>query len=156
MELWTLLVILAAVWVLTNFWLLPIVRERWKGADLRSKLARVGSLVVLERLRDLTAVGTVTSLGLLVLVWTLSAVADGPAGIAKTIIGAVASMYAVAKACSEGYGTALVILGIAGASLALFVAARNARQSVSAMWIAKARRPAPKNTSSRLPSASRT
>jgi hypothetical protein len=118
--------------------LLPLVKERWQAADLRRKLARAGTLVVLERLRDLAAAGVVALGTVLLLIWTLTWLSAGSLGAPKAVIDSLASVYRLLKGAAESYGVALGVLSLVGASLALYLVARHARKRVSQAWMAKA------------------
>ncbi len=50
--------VLLGVWSLLHFWLLPVSKDRWVAADMRTKMLKAGSLAVLEKLCDLAAIGT--------------------------------------------------------------------------------------------------
>ncbi len=135
MGLWAALV---CIWVVTHFWLLPLTREHWKAADMHGKGARAGVLVTLEKLRDLAAVGAIAVATVMVLVALAGVLAGSAFEVPKGMIDALASVYGVAKSWGEAYGTVLVWLGLVGAGVALFLAARHARRRVTTVWIDKA------------------
>ena len=63
-----LLLFLVPLWLLSHLWLLPLFRQRWKSGDLNSQIKRAGSLTILEKIRDLSAIGCIVILGLMALV----------------------------------------------------------------------------------------
>ena len=138
MDPYALWVVLALLWALTQLWLLPMSKERWKAADLRQKLARAGSLVVIEKLRDLAAVGTLTLTLLVAMVALFAWLSKGSVGAPQAVIEALASVYGVAKDAADGYGKTLGALGLVGAAVALFLSARHARRRIASAWTARA------------------
>jgi len=134
----TLGIILLCVWALTNFWLLPLMRDGWKAADLRQKVARAGLLAVVEKVRDLAVIGTITLAVIMLIVWVMGLLGDVGFGAPKAIIEAMASVYELVKAAAQTYSATLGALGLAGAAVALFYTARYARRRVSEAWVSKA------------------
>jgi hypothetical protein len=129
---------LLCTWALCNFWLLPLAKNRWNAVNLRTKLARTGSLVVLEKVRDLTAIGTLVITLVILLTWLASLLSATSIGLPQAVIAATASLYDGTKSAGEKYGSALGVIGLLGAVIALYLAARHARQKVSQAWVAKA------------------
>lgn len=138
MDIKALLVTLAVLWALLHLQVLPWVKNDWKAADLRRKMTRAGVLVVVEKLRDLAAIGTcaVGAVALLV----LAANFLGGAGVVwpKAIIEALASLYAGTKQVADDIGTGLGWAALAAAALVLWLGARRARAHVVKVWQAKA------------------
>ena len=48
--------LLFAVWLLTNCWLVPLVQAGWKKGDFAAKVQNAGKLAVLETLRGVAPV----------------------------------------------------------------------------------------------------
>jgi hypothetical protein len=134
----TLAGVLLASWAVVHFWLLPISKERWVAADMRTKMTRAGSLAVLEKLRDIAGVGFVVLSSAVCLVWAASRLTFLPTSAPKTLVDFVGSSYLEIKGLADGYGTALTVLGLLGATYALWRSVRYARQRVVAVWSAKA------------------
>ncbi|CAI8793358.1 hypothetical protein [Pseudomonas chlororaphis] len=132
---WTLLV---ALWALCHFWLVPLSKDRWKAVDLREKMTRAGSLVVLERVRDLSGIGSTVICAVILLVWTCSFLASSSSLVPQAVIHAAQSMYGVTREIGSQYGTTLGILGLLGAALSLYFAAHQARERVAQAWSARA------------------
>jgi hypothetical protein len=130
--------ILVCFWGLTHLWLLPLSKDRWKTADLRQKIARAGTLVVLEKVRELSAIGVLTVGLLILLVWIAGALSIVSFAAPKVLIEGIASVYHAAKAWAELYAVALGIAGLIGAAVTLFLCARHARQRITETWLAKA------------------
>ncbi|MDX9663657.1 hypothetical protein QMK50_01480 [Pseudomonas sp. P5_152] len=132
---WMLLLVL---WALCHFWLVPLSKNRWKAVDLREKMARAGSLVVLERVRDLSAIGATVVAAVIVLVWLCTWFSSSPSVAPQAVIHAAQSMYGATKDFSSEYGAILGLFGLLSAALALYLAARQARSRVAQVWNAKA------------------
>jgi hypothetical protein len=94
--------------------------------------------VVLEKMRDLAAIGAVALAVVVLLVWIAGALAGGSFGVPKALIEALASMYTITRAWAEQYATALGVVGLMGGVVTLFMASRHARRRISEAWIAKA------------------
>jgi len=131
-------VLALALWSLLNFWWLPLTRQRWKTADLRSKLARAGTLSVLEKVRDLSAIALVTLSLVILMVWLCQGLASVSFSAPKVVLQTLSSTYGLITDIDEIFGRGLEILGIIGASIALLVVARRARATVSRAWLGKA------------------
>lgn len=138
MEPIAILVTLVCLWFLINQWLLPLNKDRWKAANLSQKIARAGTLVVLEKVRDLAAIGAVMVAVVIVLVWIAGALSTASFAAPKISIDAIASVYYVARAWADDYASVLGTVSLIGAAIALFLGARHARQRISAAWFAKA------------------
>ena len=119
------------IWVLIHLWLLPLSKDRWQASDIRQKIARSGSLVVLEKIRDLSAIGAITISAGLLLVWLLGILSVGSFAAPKALIEFTASSYAQVKAWSEGYAGTIGIIGLIGAAISLYFSARYARKRIS-------------------------
>lgn len=137
MEPVSLWIVLLCVWSLLHFWLLPVASDRWAAADLRTKLLKAGSLAVLEKLRDLAAIGALV-LALTMLVVGAAARLATSLNASKALVDGAASMYTAVKDFSDGYGTLLTVLGIVAAAYSLWRCARHAKRRVTAVWSAKA------------------
>lgn len=138
MNIQTLLLICGIVWTLVHLWLLPLVREHWLASALSGKVARAGVLVVLEKVRELAAVGFVALLAVGGIVWLAAWL--GAVGVVwpKSLIDGLASMHHVTRAIADAYGSALAVVGLVGACIALWWAARVARQRVAVVWAERA------------------
>ncbi|WP_416760574.1 hypothetical protein ACNI65_00355 [Roseateles sp. So40a] len=138
MDIKALFITLAVLWALLHLQVLPWVKNDWKAADLRRKMTRAGALVVVEKLRDLAAVGTcaVGAIALLV----VAANFLGGAGVVwpKAVIEALASIYKSVKQVADDFGTGLSWAALAGGAVVLWLSARKARQHVVEVWQAKA------------------
>lgn len=130
--------ILVGFWGLTHLWLVPLSKDRWKTADLRQKIARAGTLVMLEKVRELSAIGVLTVGLVILLVWIAGALSIVSFAAPKVLIEGIASVYHVTKAWAELYAGALGIMGLIGAAVTLFLCARHARQRITETWLAKA------------------
>jgi hypothetical protein len=139
MEPLALLTLLVCAWALLNFWLLPLSRDRWLAADLRQKIAKAGSLAVLEKARDYAAVGMITLGVVVAVVWAAHAAAVSRWLLPQALVATLASVYDSVKAVSEGYSSALEWIGLGGAAIVLYVTARQAQRSVSNAWTSRAR-----------------
>ncbi|WP_439588258.1 hypothetical protein [Hydrogenophaga sp.] len=131
-----LLTCLGIVWAILQLWLVPLVKDRWKAGDLKLKAARAGVLVVVEKLRDFSAVGIFAIAATTLLV--LGANLLSSLGV-KAAIAASGEVYQFAKAFSGNYGRALGVLGLVAAAIVLWFAARRAHERVSEVWIQKAK-----------------
>ena len=129
---------LLGTWALCNFWLLPLAKERWNAVNVRAKLARTGSLVVLEKVRDLAAIGVMVLTFVIALVWATALLATTSIGMPQAVIAATSSLYQSTKSFGDEYGAALGIIGLVGAVIALILAARQAKQKVAQAWVDKA------------------
>lgn len=131
MGLW---ILFACTWALLHWWLLPAVQKHWQGVNMRTKMLRSGTLVTLEKLRDLAAVGA-TALAFLMAVILLSGwLAHTDATLPKAVIEVIASLFDGAKAFSSGYGTLVGWVGLIGAALVLYQGAKHARRQVAMVW----------------------
>jgi hypothetical protein len=140
MEPLSLLTLMGAGWLLLHAWLLPLVTERWKADPLRSKMARAGTLAVLEKLRDLLAVGFVSVTLVALLVFAASSVAKTSTLLPKVVIEVASGLYEGVKSFGEAYGSTLGGIGFAGLALTLWLARRQARRWVGEMWTAQAQK----------------
>ena len=123
---------------LLHLWWLPLMRERWHTLETRAKAARAGLLVVAEKLRTLAVLGACAMLLVLGLVAASGWLAGTDAAWPKAVIGAMALAQAAAAAIGKEYGAWLGVLGLAGAALSLWAAARAARRRVEAAWMERA------------------
>jgi len=123
---------------LLHLWWLPLMRERWHTLETRAKAARAGLLVVAEKLRSLAVLGACAMLLVLGLVAASGWLAGTDAAWPKAVIGAMALAQAAAAAIGKEYGAWLGVLGLAGAALSLWAAARAARRRVEAAWMERA------------------
>lgn len=133
-----LLLGLASSWALLRLWLVPLAKDRWNAIDLKSKMARAGSLVVLEKTRDLAGFGAIAIAATLTFVQFAGWIAGADATWPRVVISATNAIYGALKAISESYGLALTILGLVGAASALWFAARKAKQRVVDVWMKEA------------------
>jgi hypothetical protein len=138
MKTYQLLIILMALWALTNLWLLPLVKLRWKAADLQQKMAQSGILVVLEKVRDLSAMGTIVIALIMLFVWGTAALSTASFALPKDLIVGLSSLYTVAKKYAENYATTLGLVSLIGAVLTLYLSGRYAKRRISDAWITKA------------------
>lgn len=138
MKLGSVLLCLLCVWALCNFWLLPLAKDRWIAVNLRAKLTRTGSLVVLEKIRDLSAIGALVLTTVIGLIWATGLLAVTSIGVPQAVIAATSSLYQATKSFAEEYGAALGVIGLIGAVVALILAARQAKQKVAQAWMDKA------------------
>lgn len=133
----SLLILMALIWVITNFWLLPLVSQRWQAAAVREKVARAGILAVLEKLRDLALIACIV----LLLIVAQVAIANrlGMSTIATpAILAAAESVYVLAKSWNEKYALALTWIALVGVTICLYMSARTAKRRVTVVWAAKA------------------
>ncbi|MBI3715666.1 MAG: hypothetical protein HY255_06700, partial [Betaproteobacteria bacterium] len=137
MEPLSLATIFLCVWVLINYWLLPFTRDRWTAADLRKKLLRAGTLVTLESVRDISAIGLVTLAGIVLLVWIASAFSGVSFAAPAAIVDSLASLYGVVKIIGEEYASMLGLLGLFGAIVVLYSTAKHARNRITNIWSEK-------------------
>ncbi len=133
-----LLVTFACLWALIHLWLLPLSTARWKSSDLQHKMARTASQAVLTKVRDLAAIGALTLACVLALVTLAELLSDRDAGWSAAVIEAATSLYGRAKSFSDAYGNAVGMVGLLGAGVALWLAARQARRRVADVWMQKA------------------
>lgn len=131
-------IVLACVWCLTNLWLFPLSKDRWKDGDLRQKITRAGTLAVLEKVRDLAAIGVVTVTLVLLSVWIASTLAIVSFTVPKALIAAAASVYGIAKAWADGYAGVLGFWGLVGAAITLYLTASHARKRITDAWLVNA------------------
>lgn len=129
---------MAVTWALLHLWMLPLVKERWIGEDLKGKMARASVLVITEKLRDLAAVGTWAVAAVVLLVALANLLGAVDTVWPKAAIEAVAGLYVTTKALADGYGSVLAALGLVAAVIVLWRAARRARELVSEVWLQKA------------------
>lgn len=129
---------LGVLWALLHFWLLPLARDRWQASDLRVKIARAGSLVALEKLRDLAAMGVVAVSVVLALVLIGNWLGGTGALWPRLIVQAIASVYETAKGIAEGYASVLMALGVIGAAIVLWRSSLSAKKRVIKVWMQKA------------------
>jgi len=125
---------LACAWVAAKFWFFPIVSESWRSGDMAHKLARAGSLVVIEKLKDLAAVGTLTLTAVTAFVGLMGAYATDNSAFSQSVISNLDSLRAFLGSWGKDYATATAIIGLMGAALALFLAARYAKSRVAEVW----------------------
>jgi hypothetical protein len=133
-----LLICLGILWAVLQWWLLPLVKERWKAGDLKRKMARAGVLVVVEKLRDFSAAGVFAVAAAALLVLSANLLSGSNVIWPQAIIAAIGEIYRVAKAFSDGYGIALGVLGLIAAMIVLWFAAQRARERVSEVWVQRA------------------
>lgn len=76
------------------------MKARWEADDLKGKMARAGTLVVMEKLRNLAAVGTCAVTAVLLLVAGVNLLSGAGTAWPKTAIAAAAEAYRVARACT--------------------------------------------------------
>ena len=126
------------LWALLHFWLLPLMRDHWKAADMRAKAARAGLLVAAEKLRDLLFVSVLVVALVVLLVAIGNALGSTHAVWPKAVVEAAAASYSGAKALADGYASLLTGAGLLGAAIALWLAARHAKARVVEVWMAKA------------------
>ena len=129
-----LLLFFITLWLFTHFWLVPLVRRSWQAGELNKKIVRAGALALLEKVRDLCGVGTITLALLIALVWSLSLFAQGTAVLPEQIINSLTLFYNAIK----NYGKFLLWFGILGSGAALFLVGPIARRKVTTAWRTKA------------------
>ena len=125
---------LFCLWSLCHFWLLPLAKERWDAVDAQKKLAHIAGLVVLEKVRGLAAIGLLVLSAVIALIWVTTFLATTSAVIPQAVLATITWLYQATEKFSELFGTALGIIGLTGAVLALVWAARHARQKVVQAW----------------------
>ncbi len=133
-----ILIFTLPVWILTNFWLLPLFYDRWKAGDLSSQITRVGTLTVIEKVRDLSAIASVVIIGLMVLVACGSIFSNSDINASKSVIEVLSSFYESVKSFSNSYNQMLVWIGLLSAAVCLFMIGKQAKKKVSNAWIEKA------------------
>ena len=138
MKIQALLLTCGILWVLVHLWLLPLVRDHWLASALSGKMARAGVLVVLEKVRELAAVGLIALLSVGGIVWLGEWL--GTVGVVwpKTLIDGLASIHQVTRTIADSYGSVLAWVGLVGAGIALWWAAHLARRRVAAVWAERA------------------
>lgn len=134
MQLTAMLFILGAVWAVLHLWLTPLVRASWEARNLGEKMGRAGLLVALERAGTLAGVGAVTLLSVAVIVTIIGLFGGIDAVWPKKMIDWLASVHGAVAAFAEGFGSVFGTLGLVGAAIALWLAARNARRRVAEVW----------------------
>lgn len=125
-------------WALCNFWLLPMAKARWNAVNLRGKVGKAGSLVVLEKARDLSAISALVLAVVISSIWIAEPFSSTSVSLPLAMIAALGSLYEATKNFGEEYGAALGFIAISGAAVALYVASRQAKSAVLAAWSAKA------------------
>jgi len=138
MDLFSVGMILICGWALINFWLLPLSRDRWRVVDIRQKIARAGALAVLEKTRDLAAVGVITLAILILFIWLVGLFAGVSLEVPKTVLEKMASVYGTIKSWRDSYSTGVGIVGILGAAIALYMVAKLVRRKVADAGMDKA------------------
>ncbi|KUZ74578.1 hypothetical protein WI36_14055 [Burkholderia ubonensis] len=138
MEPISLWIVLLCIWSLSRFWLLPIAKDRWVAADMRTKLLKAGSLAVLEKVQDLATVGALVLTVAMLVVWSAGHFAAASSNTPKALVDGVASAYTTVKEFADGFGKLLTVFGIVAAAYTLLRCARNAKRRVSEVWSLKA------------------
>lgn len=125
------------LWVVTHFWLLPISRDQWRASSLHQKVARAATLVLLEKIRDLSFVAATTMAAIMLLVLSLDVLAVGSITASRTAIVAITGFHTVLADWVDEYRNVIGILGLLGAALALLLIGRHARARITDAWAAK-------------------
>lgn len=133
----SLLIVMALIWALTNFWWIPLVSRSWKAGSVRQQVMRAGILAVIEKLRDLALVACITLILVLLLVSLANAFAAS-SSFSRSVLQATEAMYAVAKTWNERYALALTWITLIGVVLCLYLAGRTAKRRVTHVWAEKA------------------
>ena len=139
MELGSMLLFAVCAWAGAHFWLLPLAKNRWDAVDARGKLARSGTLVVMEKVRDLSAVAVVVLAAVLLSTWLAGLLGSTSIAVPQAAIASLSTLYEATKAIAEQYGTLLGWVGVAGAVASLYLASQHAKRVVKDAWTAKAR-----------------
>lgn len=134
MQLSAMLVMLGVVWAVLHLWLTPLVRASWEARNLGDKMGRAGSLVALEKAGTLAGIGAVTLLSVAAIVTIIGFFGSTDTVWPQAIIDWLASVHATVAAFAEGFGSVIGILGLVGAAIALWLAARNAKHRVVEVW----------------------
>jgi hypothetical protein len=101
-------------------------------------MARAGSLAVLEKLRDLCAIGAISVAMVLALLYLIESIAGSNLSAAPAVLASINASYAIVKSWAEFYGTAISVLGLAAIVITLYYASRRARARVAQVWSSKA------------------
>ena len=134
----SLITVLLSVWVLLNFWLYPLTKDRWSASDLKQKMLRAGTLVVMEKLRDLAAIGSITLSIVVIVIWIAERLAGSNVVLPAVLLAAIARSHGTLKGFAENYGLACSVAGFAGVALTLYYTSRLARRRVATAWGDKA------------------
>ncbi|MDP2594676.1 hypothetical protein [Alteromonas stellipolaris] len=129
---------LLPVWALTHFWLLPIFKNRWVAGDLRQKIARTGSLIFIEKIRDFSLIAIVATLSVIIFIWLNNVLADGDLILAAGIINSFDVLLKPLNSIKKDYETILICLGLLGAASCLYIINKQAKKKLTNAWIEKA------------------
>lgn len=132
-----LILLLVPIWLLTNFWLLPILKNRWIASDLVNKIARSSSLIVVEKIRDLAFIAVVSVLALMVIIWLNEFIFNGDVMVASTLVNTFDRLLQFVNGIKYQYGTFLTWSGLIGAGLCLYLIGKQAKQKLVKAWMEK-------------------
>ena len=134
MEPLSLLIVLLSLFILTNFWLMPVTRDSWKSAKISRQVAKAGILAVLEKIRDLSLIGTLSIVVIMIVVAACGVVSNSDYSASKNIIESLSGLYDVLKDISSGYATFLLWFGLAGTFIVLTITAKKAKNRIIDAW----------------------
>ncbi|WP_218312493.1 hypothetical protein [Alteromonas antoniana] len=132
------LLLLLPVWALTHFWLLPLMKNRWEAGNIRQKIARSGSLILIEKVRDLTVVAVITVFCVMIFIWLNNLLASGDLIVAGGVISSFDSLLKPLDSIKKDYESALIMYGLLGAALCLYFINKQAKKKLTNAWIEKA------------------
>ncbi len=132
------LLLLLPVWVLTHFWLLPLMKNRWEAGDLRQKIARSGSLIFIEKLRDFSFIAAITIVCVMVFILLNNLLANGDLIVASGVINSLDSMLESLTNIKKDYELLLILFGLVGAALCLYFINKQAKKKLTNAWVEKA------------------
>ena len=132
-----LLLILLPLWIITRFWIQPLLKERWTAVDLKSKIAQSGALVVVEKIRELSAIAVVAILLLMGLVWLNSLLGDSDVVVADGVLDTLESLMAIVSSVKNQHGLFLTWFGLIGAGICLYMIGKRAKQRLTNAWLEK-------------------
>ena len=137
MSLLYVLLLLATLGCATHLWMVPFVRTRWQAGDLRDKVARAAALTIVEKVRELCAIGILTISPLLTAVWILSFFHERRFIIPEGAIDFLSLLHSVTTNTVVGYRGFLIAFGALVLGLLLLRAGRGAKRKVAAAWMTR-------------------
>lgn len=129
---------LLPIWALAHFWLLPIFKNRWEAGGLRQKIARMGSLIFIEKIRDFAFVAIIATLCVIILIWLNNELAGGDLIVAAGLLNSFDSLLKPFDSVKKDYETILICIGLIGAASCLYLINKQAKKKLTNAWLEKA------------------
>jgi hypothetical protein len=131
------IIMLLPLWLLTHFWILPLLKNRWEAGDLKQKIARSSSLIFAEKIREFSAIAIVAILCLMGFIWLNAIFFSGNLVVASSLVNSFDSLLNIVNSIKKEYGNFLIWSGLLGAGVCLYLISKQAKQKLTTAWLEK-------------------